>query len=129
MHIEKEKSSLSCEHQVLPWEKNFRVGALSLPYWYNDIDLKVIKSSDIAVISGVVYDLGFCPKHAWINVREVGETPTLQAGQAGCPQSHPVLPQPHTLYIFRTFGLHLDTGTAQAALLEQDTRSALGYFS
>lgn len=60
----KEKSSPSCEHQVLPREKNFRVGDLILLYWYNYIDLKVIKSSDIPVISGVVYDLGFCPKHA-----------------------------------------------------------------
>lgn len=60
----KEKSSLSCEHQVLPREKNFRVG--DLLYWYNYIDLKVIKSCDIPVISGVVYDLGLCPKHACI---------------------------------------------------------------
>lgn len=109
MHIEikvrmNEKSSLSCERQLLPWEKkNFRVGDLILLYWYNYIDLKVIKSSDIPVISGVVYDLGFCPKHAFmarINVREVGDTPTLQAGR---PQSHPGLLQPPTLYICRTF--------------------------
>lgn len=46
--------------------KNCRVGDLILLYWYNYIDLKVIKSSDIPVISRVVYDLGFCPKHAWI---------------------------------------------------------------
>lgn len=87
-------------------KKNFRVGDLILLYWYNYIDLKVIKSSDIPVISGVVYDLGFCPKHAFmarINVREVGDTPTLQAGQAGRPQSHPRLLQPPTLYICRTF--------------------------
>lgn len=84
-------------------KKNFRVGDLILLYWYNYIDLKVIKSSDIPVISGVVYDLGFCPKHAFmarINVREVGDTPTLQAGR---PQSHPGLLQPPTLYICRTF--------------------------
>lgn len=71
MHIQikvrmKEKSSLSCEHQVLPQEKNFRVGDLILLYWYNYIDLKVIKSCDIPVISGVVYNLGLCPKHVWM---------------------------------------------------------------
>lgn len=66
----KEKSPLSCEHQILPWEKKTkktktcRVGDLILLYWYNYIDLKVIKSSDIPVISGVVYDLEFCLKHA-----------------------------------------------------------------
>lgn len=79
----KEKSSPSCEHQVLPREKNFRVGDLILLYWYNYIDLKVIKSSDIPVISGVVYDLGFCPKHAcmaWIMRRRWGIPPHCRQG-------------------------------------------------
>lgn len=50
----------------------------------------------------------------------MGDTPSLQAGQAGWSQPHPGLPQPHTLHICRTFRLHLDTETGQAALLEQD---------
>lgn len=69
--------------------KNFGVGDLILLYWYNYIDLKVIKSSDISVISGVVYDLGFCPRHAcmaWImrgrwgippHCRQQGHSPFL----------------------------------------------------
>lgn len=103
----KEKSSLNCEHQVLPWEKKVcRVGDLILLYWYNYIDLKVIKSSDIPVISGVVYDLGFCPKHVWImwgrwgtppHCRQGGHSPTLGspsltlctfAGHSGCIWTH-----------------------------------------
>lgn len=88
-----------------PGKKNFRAGDLILLYWYNYIDLKVIKSSDIPVISGVVYDLGFCPKHAcmaWImrgrwgippHCRQGSQSPTLGspsltlctfAGHLGC---------------------------------------------
>lgn len=100
-----------------------------LLYWYNYIDLKDIKSSDIPVISGVVYHLGFCPKHAFmarINVREVGDTPTCRQSRQdghsptlGCPSL--------TLCTFAGhLGLHLDTETGQAVLLEQDTRPALG---
>lgn len=112
----KEKSSLNCEHQVLPWEKKVcRVGDLILLYWYNYIDLKVIKSSDIPVISGVVYDLGFCPKHVWIMWGRWGYP--LTAGRVATipPWAPPASHSVHLQHIQVAFGHTNRTGSTLGA--------------